>query len=113
MFLLTLQLSTLRYDDWQFGFVVRASGNVFDFPHYQETIQDASENDVLVVEEVAFGASDEKLTAVGVFAAVGHRQESRSVMFEDKVLVVKCSAVNAVDTSAIALLNHAITKQLL
>lgn len=100
-----LQLSALRYDDRQLGFVIRSSGYVFDFAHYQETVQHSTEHDVLVVKEIALGTCDEELTTVCVFPAVGHRQEARRVVFEHKVLVVECAAVYAVDTSSIALQN--------
>lgn len=101
--IIVLQLSTLRYDDWQLGFVVWTSWNVFDFPHYQETVKDTTKNDMLVIEEIAFGTCYKKLASVRVLAAVRHRQQSRSIMLEDKVFVVECSTVNAVNTGAIAL----------
>lgn len=98
-------MSTLRYDDRQLWFVVRTGGNVFDFTHYQETVENAPENHVLVIEEIAFGTGDEELTSVGVLAAVCHREESGGIVFQDEVLIVKGSAVYAVHTSAVALLH--------
>lgn len=54
-----------------------------------------------------------ELTAVCVLAAVGHREEERSVMLQRKVLVVECTAVNtfasgSIQVTKVARLNHEI-----
>lgn len=59
---------------------------------------------MLVVQEVALGAGDEELAAVGVLAAVGHGEQARGVVLEGEVLVSECAAtVYAHYSSAIAL----------
>ena len=54
-------LSALRYFDLDLGSVVCSRRHVLDLPHDEETVNDATENDVFLVEEVAFCAGDEKL----------------------------------------------------
>lgn len=58
---------------------------------------------MFVVQEIAFGAGDEKLAAIRVFAAVGHRQKSRRIVLQCKILICKCAIVHAIDASPIAL----------
>ncbi len=57
-------MSTLRDDNTDLGFVVCAYGHVLDLSHDQEAVDDPAEDDVLPVQELALGASHEKLTAV-------------------------------------------------
>jgi len=59
---------------------------------------------VFTVQEITFGASDKELTAVGILAAVRHRQQTRRVMLQSKVLIWKRStAVDAQHPGAIAI----------
>lgn len=69
---LCLHLTTLTNADRQARFVIGSDRNVFNFPHNQQSVNDSAEHDVLVVQEITFGAGDEELTAVRVLAAVGH-----------------------------------------
>lgn len=89
----------MTYNDWQSRLVVRSDRNVFDFPHYEKSVDDSSKDDVLVVEEITFSAGDEELTAVCVFAAVCHRQKSCGIMFQSEIFIGKCIAVVDVDDS--------------
>ena len=54
-------MSALRYFNLDLGSVVGSRWYVLDLPHDEETVNDATENDVFLVEEVAFCAGDEKL----------------------------------------------------
>lgn len=69
----SLHLSTLRYRNGQFGFVIGSCGDILDLSHYQQTIQDSSENHVFVVQEVTFRAGDKELTSIRIPSRVGHR----------------------------------------
>ena len=57
-------MPTLRDDNTDLRFVVCAYGHVLDLSHDQEAVDDPAEDDVLPVQELALGASHEKLTAV-------------------------------------------------
>ena len=94
--------SALRYDDRYFGFIVGSRGNVLDLSDDEETLDDASEDDVLGVEEVALGASDEELTAVGVLARVGHGQQARPGMLQPEILVGEIGSVDAHGAGSVA-----------
>ena len=54
-------MSALRYFNLDLGSVVGSRWYVLDLPHDEETVNDATENDVFLVQEVAFCAGDEKL----------------------------------------------------
>ena len=56
-------MSALRYFNLDLGSVVGSRWYVLDLPHDEETVNDATENDVFLVKEVAFCAGDEKLKA--------------------------------------------------
>lgn len=96
-------LSTLRDDDRDLGPVVGSGRHVLHLPHDQESVNDPPEDDVLLVQEVALGARDEELAAVGVFARVGHGQQAWRVVSELEVLVLEgsTSAVDGVDSGAV------------
>lgn len=53
---------------------------------------------MFIVQPVAFGASDEELTAISVFATVSHREQTRCVMLQSKVLIFEF--LFSVDTHA-------------
>lgn len=96
-------MSALRYGHWNFWLIVRPRGDVLHFPHDEQAVDHSAENHVFTVQEVALGARDEELAAVGVFAAVGHGQQAGRVVFQDEVLVRKrTAAVDAQDTGAVA-----------
>lgn len=98
----TLHLSTLRNNDSNLWFIVRACGYVFYFPHDQEAIDHFSEHDVFTVQEVALGACDEELAAVGVASAVGHGEKTRSIVLQFEVFIVKTWSIYACGSGAIA-----------
>ena len=54
-------LSALRYFNLDLWSIVGSRRHVLDLPYDEETVDDATENDVFLVEEVAFCAGDEKL----------------------------------------------------
>ena len=54
-------LSALRYFDLDLWPIVGSRRHVLDLSHDEKTVDDAAENDVFLVEEVAFCAGDEKL----------------------------------------------------
>jgi len=58
---------------------------------------------MLAVQEVALGAGDEELAAIGLFATVRHGQQSRRVVFQGKILVAEGVAVYTGNASAVAL----------
>lgn len=51
---------------------------------------------MFAVQEVTFSARDKKLAAIGVLAAIRHRQQARGVMFQSEVLIRERST--AIDT---------------
>lgn len=58
---------------------------------------------MFAVQEVTLGTRDEELTAVGVLAAICHRQQTRRVMLQSEVLVrERSTAVDAQYSGAIA-----------
>lgn len=61
-----LHFPALRDDDGNLGLVVRAGGNVLNFPYYEKTVEDTTEHDVLPVEKITFGARNEELGSVCV-----------------------------------------------
>ena len=54
-------LSALRYFDLDLWPIVGSRRHVLDLSYDEEAVDDATENDVFLVEKVAFGASEEKL----------------------------------------------------
>lgn len=107
-------MSALRNNDRQFRFIIRARRDILDLPHHQQSVEDAAEDDVFVVQKVAFGARDEELAAVGVFAAVGHREEARSVVFQNEILVSEgAGAENGANTGAVSLKKQNKVEQML
>ena len=54
-------LSALRYFDLDLWPIVSSRRHVLDLSYDEEAVDDATENDVFLVEKVAFGASEEKL----------------------------------------------------
>ena len=93
----------MRYDDGDFGFVIGPRGNVFDLSDDEQSFDDASEDHVLGVEKVAFGAGDEELTAVGVLARVGHGQQAGPGVLQAEVLVGEVGSVDAHGARAVAI----------
>ena len=87
--------AALRDDDWNFGFIVRSGWNVFYFPNDEQTLDDPAKDDVFLVKEVAFGARDEELAAVGVFTRIRHRQQPGAGMLQPEVLVREVGTVYA------------------
>lgn len=58
---------------------------------------------MLAIQKVALGACNEKLTAIGILAAIGHGQQTRRVMLQGEVLIRECStAVDAQHPGTIA-----------
>ena len=57
-------MPALRYFDLDLWPIVRSRRHVLDFSHHEEAVDDAAEDNVLLVEEVALGARDEKLKGV-------------------------------------------------
>lgn len=66
----TLHLPALRYYHRYFWFVVGSNRNIFNLPHNEETVYNASKYDMLVVKKLAARARDVKLTAISVLATV-------------------------------------------
>ncbi|TGZ45636.1 hypothetical protein DBV15_04718 [Temnothorax longispinosus] len=94
--LLSLHLSTLRYRHRNLWLIVRSSRNILHFPHNEKTIDNSTKDNVFAVQEITLGARNEELTAVGVLAAVRHRQQTRRVVLQSEVLIWERST--AVDT---------------
>jgi hypothetical protein len=105
-------LSTLRNHNRQLWFVrLRRDLRRLDHADNLHAVDDASEDDVFVVEPVGGRTGDEELAAVRVLARVGHREEAGSVVLERKRLVVELAAVDRSQASAVAVdkvaaLNH-------
>jgi len=94
--------STLGYDDGDFGFVIGPRGNVFDLSHNQQSFDDAAEDHVFRVQKVTFGARDEELAAVGVFARVGHGEQTGARVLQSKVFIGEIGSVDAHGAGAVA-----------
>ena len=60
-----------------------------------------SENDVPAVQPRCLHGGDEELGSVGVGPSVGHRQDTRTGVLQDEVLVGELLAVDGLATSAI------------
>jgi hypothetical protein len=60
---------------------------------------------MLIIEPLAFIASDEKLTAITIQPSVGHRQQSSFRMFQIEILVCEFIAINTDAPSSISFYN--------
>lgn len=100
---MSLHLSTLRNCHRNLWFIVRSSRNILHFPHDEKAVDNSAKDNVFAVQEVTLGARDEKLTTVGVLAAVGHGQEARRVMLQSEVFIrERSTAVDAQYPGAVA-----------
>ena len=59
------------------------------------------ENDVLVVQPLGFHRADEELRTVGIWAGVGHREDSRFGVLELEVLILEFVAKNTLPTPTV------------
>ena len=69
----TSHLSALGNGDVHLGFVVGPHGRILHLSHYQHAVDDPTEDYVLVVQEVALGRGDEKLTAICVLKSKNNK----------------------------------------
>lgn len=88
-----LKLSAVGDDDLLSGGSALAT-NFFDVSNDVHAVADLAENDVFTVQPRSNGGGHEKLTAVGVWSAVGHGQETWSNVLSDEVFVGKFLAVD-------------------
>ena len=59
-------LSALRNDDVDLGLVVGADRNIFNLPHDEQTVDNATKDDVFPIQELALCTGDEELAAVRI-----------------------------------------------
>lgn len=74
-----LHFPALRDDDGNLGLVVRAGGNVLNFPYYKKTVEDTTEDYVLPVKKITFSARNEELGTVCI---------PPTVCLKDKIMVI-------------------------
>jgi len=67
-----LHLPTFSNLDIQLRSIIQSSRYGLDLPYGQHSVDDASEDDVLVIEVIADGCCYEELAAVRVRSGVGH-----------------------------------------
>jgi len=88
-----LQLATVGNHHWGAGLATVAAV-LFDGPDYVHTLGNLTEHDVLAVQPVGDSRGYKELRAVGVGAAVGHGEKTRSDVLLGEVLVAKFFAVD-------------------
>jgi len=103
-------LSAVGDNDLLSGGTALAS-NFLDVSNNVHTLANLTENDVFAVQPARNSGGYEELASVGVWAAVGHREQAWSNVLSDKVLVGKLFAVDrfsagSVLSSEIATLAH-------
>lgn len=76
----------------------------FDLPDDVHAFDDASEDDVAIIEPGGLHGGDEELGSVGVRAGVGHRHDSGASVSQDEVLILELVAVDGLSTGAIVVL---------
>ena len=59
-------LSALWNDDVDLGLVVGADRNIFNLPHDEQTVDNATKDDVFPIQELALCTGDEELAAVWI-----------------------------------------------
>jgi hypothetical protein len=70
--------------------------------HHLHALNDLSKHNVLSVQMGSRHGADEKLAPVGVWAAVGHAQNTRSIVLELEALVGKLFAVDGLAAGSIS-----------
>ena len=98
-----LHFPTLGDYHWQFGFIVRARGNILDFSHHQKSINDFSKHYVLPIQPITLRTCDKELAAVCTGTTVCHGKQAGSRVSKFKIFICKWTAVNASDSSTISL----------
>jgi hypothetical protein len=56
---------------------------------------------VLAIEPGSLNSAEEKLTPVGVWASIGHTQNTWTSVLQNEVLISKFGAINTFSTSSI------------
>lgn len=84
---------------WMIFFVSIESFNVFDNFH---SLQNFSKTRVLAIQPRRPNSCDVKLWAVGVFAGVRHTHPTRPIMLQDKILVIKVLAIDALRSRSVS-----------
>ncbi len=82
------------------GGAVGASDSL-DGSHDVHALTDISEHGVLAIQVRSGDGAQEKLRAVGVWAGVGHGENSRSSVSQGEVLVLEFGTIDGLTTSAI------------
>lgn len=98
----SLQLTGLGDQDAASGGTVWGTQRL-DLLDHVEAVGDLTEHNVLAVQPWAWHGGDEELGAVGVWASVGHRQQTWLGVLLGEVLVWELTAVDglAADTSTV------------
>lgn len=104
-------LSTVQYDDRDFGLIHLIHWNFRHFTNSLHPIDDLSEHYMLSIQMWASFQSYEKLTGVAVATTVRHRQQSSTGMPSGEVFVDECPTVNGISAGAttasdVPALNH-------
>lgn len=76
----------------------------FDLPDDVHTLDDATEDDVTVIQPGGLHGGDEELGSVGVRAGVGHRHDSGAGVSQDEVLILELVAIDGLATGAVVVL---------
>ena len=95
-----LQLTTVGNHHWGAGLATVAAV-LFDGPDYVHTLGNLTEHDVLAVQPVGDSRGYKELRAVGVGAAVGHGQKTRSDVLLGEVLVAEFFAVDGLAAGSV------------
>mmetsp|Transcript_3679 Transcript_3679/g.6258 ORF Transcript_3679/g.6258 Transcript_3679/m.6258 type:complete len:270 (+) Transcript_3679:43-852(+) len=95
------ELTAINDGDCPEWFVLGAGGILLDLLDELVSLDDPSEDGVLLVEVGRGSEADEELGAVGVFAGVGHGEDSLVGVGEPDLLVLKLLAVDAVASSPV------------
>jgi len=95
-----LKLSAVDDDNLLSGGSALAT-NFLDVSNDVHTFADLAENDVFTVQPRSNSGGQEKLTAVGVWSAVGHGQETWSGVLSDEVFVGKFFAIDGFSSGTV------------
>jgi hypothetical protein len=70
-------------------FVTRVLWNILNLTHYIHSFYNLAKYNMFTIQVRSFSARDEKLTTVGVWASVGHRQQTALGVFQLEIFVIK------------------------
>lgn len=105
------QLATINDDNVLERAVATVLWNILDLMDNFHALEDLTEDNMFSIQPRGDNSSNEKLRTVGILSSIGHRQETRTSVFEFKVLIGEAITIDGfsastVTTGEVAALDH-------